>query len=188
MEINRKRVDSRQLVLCGLFAALVAIGAFIRIPLPLIPFTLQTFFVTMAGFLLGARYGGLSVALYVALGLFGLPIFTQGGGPSYVFNPTFGYLIGFIIEAYVVGKLTGGRGVPSLKRLLVAGFVGLAVAYLLGGVYCYFITNFVLGIHNSAWAVFLSGCVLVFPGNAVFNVLAAYAARRILPHMPDFSR
>ena len=188
MEMNRKRVDSRQLVLCGLFAALVAIGAFIRIPLPLIPFTLQTFFVTMAGFLLGARYGGLSVALYVALGLFGLPIFTQGGGPSYVFNPTFGYLIGFIIEAYVVGKLTGGRGVPSLKRLLVAGFVGLAVAYLLGGVYCYFITNYVLGIHNSAWAGFLSGCVLVFPGTAVFNVLAAYAARRILPHMPDFSR
>ena len=88
----------------------------------------------------------------------------------------------------MVGKLTGGRGVPSLKRLLVAGFVGLAVAYLLGGVYCYFITNYVLGIHNSAWAVFLSGCVLVFPGNAVFNVLAAYAARRILPHMPDFSR
>lgn len=188
MEMNRKRISSQRLVLCGLFAALAAIGAFIRIPLPLIPFTLQTFFVTMAGYLLGARYGGLSVALYVALGLCGLPIFTQGGGPSYVLNPTFGYLIGFIVEAYVVGRLTAGRGVPSLKRLVAAGFAGLAVAYLFGMVYCYGITNNVLGIHNSAWAVFLSGCVLVFPGNAVLNVVAALAAKRILPRMPDFDR
>ena len=138
--------------------------------------------------MLGARYGGLSVALYVALGLCGLPIFTQGGGLSYVLNPTFGYLIGFIVEAYVVGWLTNGRGTPSFKRLLAAGFVGLAVAYLIGGVYCYFITNLVLGIHNSAWAIFLSGCVLVFPGNAVFNVVAAYAAKRIRPYIPDFDR
>lgn len=188
MEMSRKKINSQRLVLCGLFAALVAVGAFIRIPLPLIPFTLQTFFVTMAGYLLGARYGGMSVALYVALGLFGLPIFTQGGGPGYVLNPTFGYLIGFIVEAYVVGKLTAGRELPSMKRLLGAGFAGLAVAYLLGGVYCYFITNMVLGIENSVWAVFLSGCVLVFPGNAALNVVAALAARRILPRMPDFDR
>ena len=50
MTTAKKKVNVQQLVLCGIFTALIAIGAFIRIPVPLIPFTLQLFFVTMAGF------------------------------------------------------------------------------------------------------------------------------------------
>ena len=52
----------------------------------------------MAGLLLGARLGALSQALYVGLGLVGLPIFAAGGGFSYVFNPTFGFLLGLVIR------------------------------------------------------------------------------------------
>lgn len=185
MEARRTRPQT--LVLCGLFTALIAVGAFIRIPLPLIPFTLQTFFVAMAGYLLGPRYGALSAGLYMVLGLCGVPIFTQGGGPAYVLNPTFGYILGFVVSAYVTGRWSRG-GALSMRRLLAAGFGGLALCYLIGGVYCYGVTNYVLGIANSAWAVFLSGCVLVFPGNAALTIVAAAAAKRILPHLPDFDR
>lgn len=68
-----KRLTTRELTLCSLFAALIAIGAFLQIPLPNFDyFTLQFFFVLMAGMLLGARLGAMSAALYVLTGLLGI--------------------------------------------------------------------------------------------------------------------
>lgn len=93
----------KELVLFSLFTALTAIGAFIRVPVPLCPFTLQLLFTTLSGLILGSRKGAASVAVYVALGLSGVPVFTQGGGPGYIFQPTFGYLLGFIAGAWLVG-------------------------------------------------------------------------------------
>ena len=90
---------TRKIILTGLFAALTAIGAFIRIPTPISSFTLQVFFTCMAGLLLGPGLGAASQAVYVLLGLVGLPIFTQGGGFSYVTQPTFGFLLGLIPAA-----------------------------------------------------------------------------------------
>ena len=92
---------TRKIILTGLFAALTAIGAFIRIPTPISSFTLQVFFTCMAGLLLGPGLGAASQAVYVLLGLVGLPIFTQGGGFSYVTQPTFGFLLGQIGRAHV---------------------------------------------------------------------------------------
>lgn len=83
-----KRLTTRELTLCSLFAALIAIGAFLQIPLPNFDyFTLQFFFVLMAGMLLGARLGAMSAALYVLTGLLGIPVFAAGGGISYVLRP-----------------------------------------------------------------------------------------------------
>ena len=73
---------TKEIVLFGLFTALTAIGAFIRIPVPVCPFTLQLLFTTLAGLILGSRRGALSVGLYVLLGLSGVPVFTEGGGPA----------------------------------------------------------------------------------------------------------
>ena len=89
-------MKTRDLIYCALFAALTAIGAFIHFQFMHATITLQCFFTAMAGLLLGARLGALSQALYVGLGLVGLPIFAAGGGFSYVFNPTFGFLLGLI--------------------------------------------------------------------------------------------
>ena len=66
-------------------------------------FTLQFFFVLLAGILLGSKLGALAVLLYVVIGLLGLPIFAAGGGLAYIVEPSFGYLIGFIAGAYVTG-------------------------------------------------------------------------------------
>ena len=74
--LSSHRWDTRDLVLFALFTALIAIGAFIRIPVPFCPFTLQLLFTTLAGLLLGSRRGAASVAVYVFLGLIGLPVFT----------------------------------------------------------------------------------------------------------------
>lgn len=74
-----KQMTAVRMALCSLFTALIAIGAFLQIPLPNFDyFTLQFFFVLMAGMLLGARLGALSAALYVLIGLLGIPVFAAG--------------------------------------------------------------------------------------------------------------
>lgn len=101
--------NTKNLVRMALLAALIAVGAFIRIPVPVCPFTLQFLFTMLAGLLLGSKYGALSVLVYLCVGLLGLPVFADGGGIGYVFQPTFGYLIGFCIASYVTGAIATGR-------------------------------------------------------------------------------
>lgn len=80
------RFPVRIMTLSALFAVLTALGAFIRIPFPLVPITLQTFFVFLSGTLLGSRAGALAQVLYVGMGLIGLPVFTGGGGVPSTFS------------------------------------------------------------------------------------------------------
>jgi biotin transport system substrate-specific component len=118
--------------LISVFAFLTALGALVRVPLPFtpVPFTLQTFFVLLAGGLLGAGRGALSQMLYLGLGAVGVPVFAAG--PLALVGPTGGYLAGFVVAALVVGRLTaGGRG-RSLFRTLVAMVTGIAIIYLAG--------------------------------------------------------
>ena len=123
-------MKTKDLIYCALFAALTAIGAFIHFQFMHATITLQCFFTAMAGLLLGARLGALSQALYVGLGLVGLPIFAAGGGFSYVFNPTFGFLLGLIPAAWVIGRLAEKNRTPL--RLALACAAGFAVLYAIG--------------------------------------------------------
>ena len=66
---------TKSMIYCGLFTALIAAGAFIKIPIPVVPFTLQYLFTMLAGLFLGSRRGMISVVAYMLLGLAGLPIF-----------------------------------------------------------------------------------------------------------------
>ena len=74
-----KSGKTKELVLCAMFVALIAAGAFIKIPIPVVPFTLQYLFTMMAGLLLGGRLALCATGADVLLGLAGLPIFVQGG-------------------------------------------------------------------------------------------------------------
>lgn len=175
-------MKTKKLVLTALFAALIAAGAFIKIPTPLVPITLQYFFTMLAGVLLGEKLGALSVLVYIALGLCGIPIFTGGGGISYVLSPTFGYLIGFVAGAYLSGRLSRVKtGYPSFWRIMAAGCVGLAAVYLLGAAYYCVIAVFYLGKQLELMSV-LTGCILIFiPGDLAGCLVAALIGKRLLP-------
>lgn len=175
-----RKIKTRDICLCAMFAALTAVGAFIKIPVPVCPFTLQLLFTTLAGLLLGKGLGALSVAVYVVIGLLGIPVFTQGGGFGYVLQPTFGYLLGYIAGTFVTGVLAG-RGEARLPRLLIASFAGLAVVYLFGMVYLYFICNYALGTPYSVGMVALYCFALAVPGDAALCVLSAMIAKRLRP-------
>ncbi len=84
--MNKKQSRVQDLVICALFSALIAIGAFLQITIPVQPmpmhFTLQYYFSILAGFLLGGKRGLLSVLIYLLIGLVGIPVFASGGGPA----------------------------------------------------------------------------------------------------------
>lgn len=170
-----------KMILVALFAALIAVGAFIRIPVPLVPFTMQTFFIVLAGMLLGKDLGAASALVYLLIGLAGIPVFTQGGGIGYVLKPSFGYLIGFVAGAFVTGAIARKAGHPSFWRLLIAALLGLIAVYVLGTTYFYFLSNYYLGNQVSVWTAVLY-CFLVFvPGDLAKSVVAALIAKRIIP-------
>ena len=172
---------SRSLVLCSFFAALIAVGAFIKVPVPLVPFTLQFLFTTLAGLLLGKRLGALSVLLYIGIGLAGVPIFASGGGFSYILNPTFGYLLGFALGTYITGWIAESFSNPGFKQLLIAALAGLAGVYILGMLYYYFIANFYLGTPIGAKALVLYCFILAVPGDIFLCYVSALVAKKIRP-------
>lgn len=138
------KLSTKDIAQIALFAALTAVGAFIRVPLPFVPFTLQTFFVALSGALLGARKGMMAQLLYVVIGLLGVPIFTKGGGLGYVFQPSFGYLVGFILSAWLTGRLVERLKELKILKVFACILAGLAVTYLLGVTHLYLISNLYL--------------------------------------------
>ncbi len=180
--MTKTKIKTTGVCICALFTALTAVGAFIRIPIPYMEFTLQFLFTTLAGLLLGAKRGAASVGAYVVLGLIGLPIFAGGGGLFYVLRPSFGYLIGFIVGTYVTGKIANSVPIPSLKRVLAANFAGLGIVYAFGIVYFYIASN----LWTEGGAISIGMCllycfVLAVPGDIVLCVLAAVLGKRLIP-------
>ncbi|MDD3242829.1 MAG: biotin transporter BioY [Eubacteriales bacterium] len=169
------------LILCALFAALIAAGAFIRIPVPFVPFTLQFLFTMLAGLLLGGKLGCVSVLVYIFMGLLGLPIFTEGGGFAYILKPTFGYIIGFAVAAYVTGAIANKVPNPGYKRLFAATFIGLVIVYLFGMVYYYLISKFYLGSPIGVWPLFLYCFILAVPGDIALCILGSFLGKRLIP-------
>ena len=172
---------TKQLVFCSLFTALIAVGAFIKIPVPVVPFTLQYLFTMLAGLILGPRLGTISVTAYMLLGLAGLPIFTEGGGLWYVLKPSFGYIIGFCIGTYVTGTLAARLKKRTVARYLAANLAGLAVVYAAGMIYYYVICNYVINTPIGIWPLILYCFLLAVPGDIALSILGAIIARRVRP-------
>ena len=181
-EVNvRGTMSARQITMTALFVALVAVGAFIKIPIPYLPFTLQLLFTTLAGLILGSRLGGMSVVMYLILGLAGVPIFTEGGGLMYVVKPTFGYLLGFAIGAFVAGRMVETSVTLTFKRLLAASFVNLAIVYGVGMLYLYEIKDLYLGKPIGLDALFIYCFALPVIPDIFLCILAAVIAKRLIP-------
>jgi biotin transport system substrate-specific component len=167
-------LSARELSLVALFAALSGIGGFIRIPIPYVPLTLQTLMVMFSGLILGGRLAALSQLVYLLVGLMGIPIFAHGGGPGYVLQPTFGYLLGFIFGAYIIGNIT--ERYDSLKRslLFVALLAGTLAIYVPGVTVLYLNLNFIQQKAVSLSTAIKIGCLVVLPGDLIKIALVLY--------------
>lgn len=126
----------------GLFSTLMMIGANITSFAPFmmvggVPITLQTFFATLAGLILGSRKGALACTVYMCIGLAGAPVFARfGGGVGQISSPTFGFIITFIIAAFVAGLIVERSA--TRKSYIAAALIATALNYLLGTNWMYF--------------------------------------------------
>jgi len=181
MSVTKLGQRTTKLILCGLFSALIAMGAFIKIPVPVVPFTLQFLFTALAGLLLGPRWGALSVAVYITIGLIGIPVFTNGGGISYIIQPTFGYLLGFCAGTYATGSIAAVYSLPSLRKLLTANFVGLLLVYSIGMIYYYCISKYYINQPIGFYSLILYCFLLPLPGDIAICYLSAHLGTRLIP-------
>lgn len=174
-----RRIGVRELVFCALFVALITVGTFIRVPMiGGDVFTLQFLFTLLAGLVLGARLGALAVFVYVALGLLGVPVFASGGGLGYVLQPTFGYLVGFVLQAYFCGFFSRRLNIVSFKKLLAVNAGGMVIVYIIGVSWFYFVSNYVIDAPISTWAVIFYCCILQLPPDLLLCAAAAETGRR----------
>lgn len=170
------------LVLCGLFTALIIAGAFIRVDF-ILPITLQSTFVILSGMILGKRNGAVCAAVYMALGLAGLPVFAQGGGLMYLLKPSFGYIPGFILGAFVTGLVAQRRKEPSIGYLYCAGTAGLACIYAIGVAYCIVVMSLYVKGGEEQYKAYLIAALAAMPADIILLIPASIIAKRLLPVM-----
>ena len=175
------KLTLREMILISIFAALTAVGAFIRIPTPLVPFTLQFLFCAYSGVFLGGRKGLYSQMLYVGIGLIGIPVFASGGGPAYVLQPTFGYLLGFIVCSYTIGQLVQHFSTITFIKVYSAVLLGLFFVYVCGVGYLYLIVNFYLHKQMTLQAAIGVGLLPYITSDLILSVLITLTAVRIIP-------
>ena len=165
---------TRDLTLAALMAALTGIGAFVTIPLGPVPFTLQPFFVMLAGLLLGWRFGALSVIVYLAVGLVA-PVYHGGtSGIGTLIGPTGGYLWGFVPAAVLVGALAQRLRSRGLWGLFAAAAAGLVPIYVIGAVWLAWQLR-TTGFHVVIWG----GVLELLPLDVVKAFLAAAVCRTL---------
>ena len=134
-----KTVD---LIYSALFATLIMIGANITSFAPFltvggVPITLQTFFAILAGLVLGSKKGAIACTVYMAIGLAGAPVFSKfTGGFSAILLPTFGFIVTFIVSAYIAGKIA--ETYKTRLAYIIAALIAMAINYILGTTWMYF--------------------------------------------------
>lgn len=181
------KLSTRDLIITALFTSLTAVGGFISIPLGPVPITLQTLFVVLSGLILGAKLGALSQITYVILGLIGIPIFSGGtGGLTTVLSPTFGFLISFIVAAYIIGKLTEKN--KSLFKIIYSVVLGSLVIYIIGVPYFYFIFTSYLGKNINFYTALKFSCIPFILGDIIKAAIAIILAIELLPRLSKYSK
>lgn len=175
------KINTKEMILIALFAALTAVGAFIRIPLGTVPITLQLLFTVLAGIILGGKLGALSQLVYMVLGLLGLPVFAGGtGGITAIFSPSFGYVMGFILGAFVIGRLCELYRSPSVLKLFFISIIGVIVIYAIGVPYLYFSMNNLVGKAMTFSNALKFGLFVFIPGDLLKCIAAAVLGVRVV--------
>ena len=188
------------LVLCGVFAAIMAICSFITIPLGFtpIPINLATLGVFLTGGILGKKYGSISIAVYILLGAAGVPVFAGfKGGLGVIAGPTGGYIIGYLAAAFLIGLLTelifcrtsakkasgSCKGKSYEAKMHTLRFAELILAIIAGLIVCYALgTAWFMISTGSGFGAAMISCVIPFlPGDAVKIIAGALLVQKLRP-------
>lgn len=163
----------QSMVCASLMAALIAVGAYLHIPLGPVPIVLQNLFVLLAALLLGSRWGVTCVAVYLLAGAIGIPVFAGAkGGIVHFLGPTGGYLLGFLLAAFLTGSIAEQFG-KRLAGEISAVTLGILAIYAVGVPWLKFVTGL-------TWSRALLVGMVPFLIGDVFKASAAILLARAL--------
>lgn len=177
-------MKAKDITLVALMVALLAICSQLSIPIQPVPITLQTLAVLMIGFLLTPRNAFLAGAIYMILGLIGLPVFAgfSGGYQSFI-SPAFGFIISFMFAAGLGAWYLKGK--TGLTHYIVAGLIMTAVTYLIGIPYMGMVLNGFNGASMSFYQILMAGLIPFIPGDLIKFALAVVLAKQLRPRLVD---
>ena len=181
----------------ALFAAIICVGCFMRIPLGPVPIVLQNMLCILTAVLFGGIYGGAPTALFLIAGLIGLPIYSGGTGGFAVWaGPTGGFLAGYLLGAVAAGFICGRPSVEEKKfswkvliRILIAVFAGMVILYVPGVIHFarWASASGKVPADKSALAFTMSACVLPYiPGDVVKIAIAVPVALKLRPILAQY--
>ena len=176
-------MTTRRIIRISYFTLLTIVGGLIKIPVGTVAFTLQTLFVVLAGFVLGARDGMFSQLAYMIIGLIGIPVFTQGGGFGYIFMPSFGYIIGFVLGAFTAGLVMSRFSTVNTFKIWFAGIIALIPVYIVGMAYQVMILVFVNGLSFYAALVTLVNILIYWAIDIVMIFIVSIIYPRLMSMM-----
>ena len=169
-----------KLATASLMAALTAVSAYIILPIGPVPITMQTCFVLISGAVLGSRWGAGSQIVYVCLGLAGMPVFAGGmSGPGIVLSPTFGYLTGFVLGAFLTGWYVERFTRNSISHLTAGMLIGQAAIFVCGLFYLYAYLNLYAGVETT-WLATLTVGLFPFIPLGLVKIALAVSVTRVL--------
>lgn len=165
------------MILTAFFSALTIIGAKLNILIFDIPITLQPVIITLAGCLIGSKAAFFSQVVYIIIGLMGIPVFAKPiAGPAYLLQPSFGYLIGFVFAAYIIGMIIERSQRKSVFIFISASMIGLIIIYIFGIIYIYGLMNLYLGKPVDMINVLMIGVLPFVIKDIALNILASILA------------
>ena len=181
----------------ALFAAIICVGCFIRIPLGVIPIVLQNVLCILCGVLLGGLLAGVPTALFLLAGLIGLPVYSGGtSGLAVWMGPTGGFLPGYLLGAIVAGFIAGKPSVEQKKitwknalRVSLAILAGMVILYIPGVIRFSFWASAAgkVPADKTAFAYTMAACVIPYiPGDLVNTVVAIPVALKLRPILAQY--
>ena len=174
-----KKLTTYQMAVTAVMAAVLCVLGPLTVPIGAVPISLANFVICLTAWLLGPKFGTLSVVIYLALGTIGIPVFSgYGAGLAKLAGPTGGYLVGYLLLAFI-----GGMFIEKSKGNPVVSAVGL----VLGDAACYVLgTIWFMTLTGADLASALGWCVLPYlPGDVIKIALAAILTIQLDKRMPN---
>lgn len=175
----RLKNKTKDLTLIALFTVFIATGAFIRISVGPVPFTMQFFFTNLAALTLSKKNSFMCVLIYIIIGLTGIPVFTQGGGLGYILNQNFGFILGFLFGNYISSYILEKINKTNFIHYIFASIINLTVIYSTGILYYYIISHFYLNSEMLIKTFLASFMIICLPGDIISLILSSILAGRL---------
>lgn len=172
-------MKTKDVTRCAFALVCLIIASKITIPISFIPITLQTLAVILLALLLNKQQMIMVFTTYLLAGLCGLPIFANGGGISYILQPSFGFLLSFPIAAYLLQYVKTKFKLVTLPSIFLVSLLSLLLIYAIGCIYMYGVFHLVMQLDKGITEILAIGVFPFVLNDVISAFIACVIAKRL---------